>query len=332
MAHDTPIFKNYHSKELNPVKNMEKQNSLTKAIINFVKYNDAFVIGLVLVLFGGGAIFAASPDARSAVLGKEVVTLQGIDNSRIINANLENFDFQVKIDNVTEDQANYYIDYSFRTLGVEGNEWQTITRNAKMTVAKESLAGQDLGLYVQAQLANIAQNELAYLKQAQAAEKEKGLTQIVRTTEYTGLIGLVLDTKNQTLPGYEPVVKPEPVELAQDAPQPQELPLEPEILQEPALAENATTTPEIATGEPQGQAEAAEPAQTRQTPETQPQAPENGNTNVTITTPEPANPESAAITTEPETSEPTPTEPATTTTITSENSEPDVSATSTTEE
>jgi len=311
---------------------MEKQNSLTKAIINFVKYNDAFVIGLVLVLFGGGAIFAASPDARSAVLGKEVVTLQGIDNSRIINANLENFDFQVKIDNVTEDQANYYIDYSFRTLGVEGNEWQTITRNAKMTVAKESLAGQDLGLYVQAQLANIAQNELAYLKQAQAAEKEKGLTQIVRTTEYTGLIGLVLDTKNQTLPGYEPVVKPEPVELAQDAPQPQELPLEPEILQEPALAENATTTPEIATGEPQGQAEAAEPAQTRQTPETQPQAPENGNTNVTITTPEPANPESAATTTEPETSEPTPTEPATTTTITSENSEPDVSATSTTEE
>jgi len=76
---------------------MEKQNAPTKAIINFVKYNNAFVIGLVLVLFGGGAIFAASPDARSAVVGKEIVTVQGVDNSRIINADLENFDFQMKI-------------------------------------------------------------------------------------------------------------------------------------------------------------------------------------------------------------------------------------------
>jgi len=310
---------------------MEKQNAPTKAIINFVKYNNAFVIGLVLVLFGGGAIFAASPDARSAVVGKEIVTVQGVDNSRIINADLENFDFQMKIDNVTEDQTNYYVDYSFRTIGVEGNEWQTITRSLKMTVTKDALAGQDLGLYVQKQLASIADNELAYLKQAQAAEKEKGLTQIVRTTEYTGLIGLVLDVKNAVLPGYEPVVKPEPVELAQETqPQPQELPQEPEPLQEPVLTENATTTPEMATGEPQGQAGSAEPVQTGQTPETQTQAPENGNTNATTTATEPTEPEPVETATEQEFSEPIPTEPATTTSITSENPAPDVSATSTT--
>lgn len=221
-----------------------KEQNITQKLLNFIKYNNAFVIGLVLVLFAAGAIFAASPDARSAVAGKEIVTVRGVDNSRIINADLGNFDFQMKIDNVTEDAANYYVEYSFRTIGIEANAWQTITRNLQMTVAKDALAGQDLGLYVQTQLANVAQNELAYLEQAQAAEKEKGLTQIVRTTEYTGLIGLVLDVKNAVLPGYDPVVKPEPAELAQTAePQP---PQEPETLLEPELAENATTTlPEI---------------------------------------------------------------------------------------
>lgn len=307
---------------------MSSEKIKNKAL-DFVKYHNGFVIGLVLVLFGGGAIFAASPDARSAVLGKEIVTEQGIDNSRIINADLENFDFQMKIDNVTEDEANYYVDYSFRTIGIEGNEWQTITRAAKMTVAKEFLAGQDLGLYVQSQLANVAQNERAYLEQVQSAEKEKGLTRIVRTTEYTGLIGLVLDTKNQTLSGYEPVVKPEPVELMQNIEQPQ--PEEPEIITESEPVQNATTTEEIAASGPQSGAGTTEQTQTQQTPETPPQEPENADANATTTAAEPTEFKPAETAAEQETSEPTPAEPVAAASIVSENYEPDVSATSTTE-
>jgi hypothetical protein len=259
---------------------MKEQNAITKRLIDFVKYNNAFVIGLVLVLFGGGVIFAASPDARRAVVGREVVTVQGIDNTRIINADLDNFDFQIKIDNVTEDATNYYVDYSFRTIGIEANEWQTITRNLQMTVAKDALAGQDLGLYMQAQLANIAQNELAYLEQAQTAEKEKGLAQIVRTTDYTGLIGLVLDVKNAVLPGYDPVVKPEPVELAQntDAQTPQE----PETL-EPEIIENATTTQELAAEEPQNEGGTTGQTETGDTPQTRIKTPETGDTAATST-------------------------------------------------
>lgn len=296
-------------------------------IINFIKYHNAFVIGLLLVSLGGGVIFAASPDARSAVLGQEVTILQGVDNFRIINADLENFDFQMKIDNVTEDQTNYYVDYSFQTFGVEENEWKTITRAAKMTVAKDALAGQDLGLYVQARLANIVQNELAYLKQARTAEIEKGLTKIVKTTEYTGLIGLVLDVKNAVLPGYEPVVKPEPVNLAQSVAI-EETTRDINVLQEPALAENATTTPETATEESQNQTG----SQAGQITESQSQTQENGNTNATATNPEPAESQPAPTTTEPENIETAPIEPATGTFITSEESESDVSATSTVEQ
>jgi len=224
----------------------QSQKSALNKILDFVKYHNAFTIGLALALFCAGAIFAASPDARDAVLGKEIITARGVDNSRIINADLENFDFEMKIENVTEDETNYYVDYSFQTLGVKDNVWQIIARANTMTVSKASIAGQDLGLYVQAQLANIVQNELTYLKQAQAAERKNGLTQIVMTTEYTGLIGLVLDVKNAILPGYEPVVKPALSELAQDVqPQPPEQPQESELMLEPEINQNATSTQEI---------------------------------------------------------------------------------------
>lgn len=298
-----------------------KQNTAQK-LLSFIKYNNAFVIGLVLVLFGGGAIIAASPDTRSAIAGREIVIVQGVDNSRIINADLENFDFQMKINNVTEDAVNYYVDYSFRTIGIESNEWQTITRNLQMTVAKDALAGQDLGLYVQKQLASIADNELAYLKQAQDAEIEKGATQIVRTTDYTGLIGLVLDVKNAVLPGYEPVVKPEPAELAQNT-EPQ-TPLEPEALPEPVLTENITTTQETAIEGSQSEAGAAELAQTSQ-------APGNSNTNATSTIGGQTEPVPAETATESEDSEQSQTELEPNTSITSGIPTPDTSATSTAE-
>lgn len=193
---------------------LSSQKSTQSKILDFIKYHNGFVLGLVLALFGGAAIFAASPEAREAVLGKEIVSQTGVDNGALLAADLGNFDFQMKIENVGEDDGNYYVDYSFQTLGIQNNVWQTAPRHASMKIDKSSLAGEDLGLYVQKQLAQIAQNERDYLRQAQNAEIGKGLTRVVRTTEYTGLIGLVLDAKNAILPGYDPVVKPAPIELS----------------------------------------------------------------------------------------------------------------------
>jgi len=197
-----------------------KQKYTTNAakIIDFIKYHNAFTIGLILVLFGAGAIFAASPEARDAVIGKEITQTEGVDNAALLAVDLNNFDLAVKIDNVTEDSKNYYVDYSFNTYGIIDNVWQKIARKVSMTVDKASLNGGDLGLYVQSQLANVAQNEIAYLKQVQTAEKEKGLTRVVVSREYTGLVGLVLDVKNAVLPDYEPVIEPQSIELAQVTP------------------------------------------------------------------------------------------------------------------
>ena len=192
--------------------------TIKNKITHFVKYHNGFVVGLMLALFGGAAIFAADPGAREAVLGKEIVSQTGVDNSAILAADLDDFDFEIKINEVAEDENNYYVDYSFRTLEIQDNIWQEAQRRSSMTIDKLSLAGKDLGLYVQEQLVQVAQNEQNYLKQVQAAETKKGPTQIARAAEYTGLIGLVLDAKNAILPGYDPVVKPAPAELTVASP------------------------------------------------------------------------------------------------------------------
>ena len=196
---------------------MSSETIKNKAL-DFAKYHNGFVIGLILVFSGGAAIFAADPGAREAVLGKEIVSQTGVDNSAILAADLDNFDFEIKINDVAEDENSYYVDYSFRTLEIQDNIWQAAQRRSSMTIDKLSLAGKDLGLYVQEQLVQVAQNEQNYLKQVQAAETKKGPTQIARAAEYTGLIGLVLDAKNAILPGYDPVVKPAPVELTVASP------------------------------------------------------------------------------------------------------------------
>ena len=192
----------------------KKQNNLMNKIIDFIKYHNGFVIGLILVFVFTGAIFA-SEDIHNAIIGEETITQTGIDNTVILAADLENFDLAMTINGVFEDEINYYVSYSFKTLGVLDNIWQEISRTAQMTISKAAIAGQDLGIYLTEELSEVVNHELTYLKQVQVTEKEKGQTQVVQTRDYTGLVGMVLDIKDKILPGYEPVikpVKPEPVE------------------------------------------------------------------------------------------------------------------------
>lgn len=176
-------------------------------IIYFIKYHNAFTIGLALLFVFSGVIFA-SEDAREAALGKKVVTQGGIDNSWILAADLDNFDFQMTVQGVKEDVKNYYVDYSYRTLGIQGNAWREVLEEDTLSVSKEAIGGRDLGLYVQEELGEIIDSQLAYLQEVRELESAKGQTFVRETTEYTGLIGLVLNPQTKTLSGYEPVVRP----------------------------------------------------------------------------------------------------------------------------
>ncbi|GAG73462.1 unnamed protein product [marine sediment metagenome] len=109
----------------------------------------------------------------------------------------------------SEDEKNYYVDYAFNTFGIENNVWQSQVRQPQMTISKAALGGQDLGLYVAEEIGEVADYELNYLKEVQTAEREKGMTKLVASVDYTGLIGLILDVKDKILPGYEPVITEE---------------------------------------------------------------------------------------------------------------------------
>jgi len=214
-------------------------------IINFVKYHNAFTIGLALTFVFSGAIFA-SDTVREATIGKPVVEQQGIDNSTILAADLDSFDFGMTIIGVSEDTQNYYVDYVYQSLAIRDNVWQTLSRQATLTVSKSALADRDLGLYVAKELGEIVDCELAYLKEVQEKEREKGQTFVQETTKYTGLIGLVLNPKTKELPGYEPVVKPpEPAPVVYTEPEPR-LPPAPESFIEPTPETQSQSIPQPA--------------------------------------------------------------------------------------
>jgi hypothetical protein len=192
-------------------KNKEEKIKLVQKIINFIKYHNGFTFGIFGIFIAMSSVLATSPQVREAIIGKEVITEQGMDNSQLLSADAENFDINLRINNVLEDEENYYVDYTFNTIAVRDNTWQPVIKSEKFTVNKTALGNRDLGIYLAEQLSEVIRSEMTYLKEAQKNERERGLTQIVRTTDYTGLIGLILSPTTKALLGYEPVVKPEEI-------------------------------------------------------------------------------------------------------------------------
>ena len=178
-------------------------------VLNFIKYNNAFTIIVGIFFLGFGVTFAASPDLRSSVYSSKS-TVVSVDNTMIVSSDLDTFNFNLVINSVTDDEKNYYATYSYQTLTIEDSVWQNKKIDKVLTVNKEALDGRDLGLYVAKELGENITAELSYLKRVQKLEQEKGQSQKVVTTEYSGLIGKLIDPKQEVIEGYNPVI-PEPV-------------------------------------------------------------------------------------------------------------------------
>jgi len=187
-------------------------NFLTLKLMNFlrfIKYNNAFLIILGIVFLAAGSSFA-SEKVRDTVIGQTIEEVKGVDNSALLAINLDSLKQEMSIADVAEDEDNYLVSYAFSTFDIKDNIWQNQTKTQTLKVPKDALkGGKDLGLYVQSELAQIMDNQLAYLKDAKEKEQKKGETKIVKTTKYTGLKGLVLNSETKELEGYEPVIKKE---------------------------------------------------------------------------------------------------------------------------
>ncbi|MCK9351266.1 MAG: hypothetical protein M0P76_00605 [Candidatus Pacebacteria bacterium] len=178
-------------------------------VLNFIKYNNAFTILLALFFFGFGISFAAEPAVRESIYSSEQ-TVISVDNGTIVSADLDSYNFNLRINSITDDEKNYYAAYSYQTMEIVDSVWQNKQIEKTLTISKEALDGKDLGLYVAKELGENINYELSYLKKVQKLEQEKGESQKVITTEYSGLIGKLLDPKQEVIEGYEPVI-PEPI-------------------------------------------------------------------------------------------------------------------------
>jgi len=182
-----------------------------KKIIKFIKYSNVFTLIAIAAFITIASVVAANDDVKK-VIGEEIMERSGVDNTVLLSTDLDNFDLAMEITNALEDEENFYVDYQYKTLAIKDNVWREVLQQKQITVSRAALAGGDLGLYLMEELGEIIDYQISYLNEVQDNEKDNGLTFVQETTKYTGLIGLVLDTKTKELPGYEPVVKPPVVE------------------------------------------------------------------------------------------------------------------------
>lgn len=176
-----------------------------KKLVEFFVFNNAVPIAFGILFLGAAGAAAATPEVRSAVIDvKEVV--QSIDNSRIVNLDVEQYPFEIQVTDVREDDENYYVTYTLQTIDLVDSVWQDILRERELVVSKEALKGKDLGLYATSEIAEVRESEKRRIGETQVYEKKIGASQKVVATVYSGLIGKFLDPSEDTFPNYEPVI------------------------------------------------------------------------------------------------------------------------------
>ena len=185
---------------------------MLRKLTTFIKYNNALPLAFLGLFLGFGGALAANDELREAatevIISKEV-SVESVDNSFIINTNLDQFVPSVQITNITEDNENYYISYTLGTIDLSNGAWKVVSLSKEFTVSKTLLGREDLGVYVAEETREMVDRQVAYLKEVQKIERKNGETQKVVATLYSGLIGKYLDSKKEVIEGYTPIQKPQ---------------------------------------------------------------------------------------------------------------------------
>lgn len=229
-----------------------------KSFKNFLLYNNTVPIVFGVLFLGTTATFAASPEARDAVVRSETA-LTSVDNSYIRSVNINSYGFEVYVDSIEENDTTYFVTYIMETIDLVDGSWQPVNKQLVLEVSKEALEDNDLGTYVSKQLADVYNGEIVKLKETQEIEKKLGASDKVITKKYDGIIGKMLDPENEAFPGYRPVVvappaipgelpkKEKPVKFEKELNNGEVVVIESPTPTPPAEEPNGTTTPEVIT-------------------------------------------------------------------------------------
>ena len=94
-----------------------------RKIINFIQYNNITVLILAIIFIVGSGVFAQT-DTGQAVIGKQTTTVQGVDNTLLLAADLANLQMDFKIEKVEQDETYYYVTYTYIDLIKKDSAWQ----------------------------------------------------------------------------------------------------------------------------------------------------------------------------------------------------------------
>ena len=169
-------------------------NKLTQLLA----YHNAVPILVGILFLSAGVAFAASPDVREAITAT-VAPTPPVDVSVLADADLSHFDPHIQITEVREDEAHYYVSYRYNTFTIEENAWQESQVEKTLMVSKTELGSADLKAYALAQLQEVGQYEVAYLKRAQS-EAIASLQDAEEGSRETGLAGLIVGLKAALIP------------------------------------------------------------------------------------------------------------------------------------
>ena len=193
-------------------------------LVVFVKYHNAVPLGFMVLFLSASGVLAANPELREAAADTVISSetkIKSVDNSFIVDTNLNDFTPTAQITDVREDTENYFITYILNTIDLVDGVWGPVAQKKDLIISKEVIRGKDLGLHVAKELSEVTGRQSEYLGELQKKERGKGATQKVLATTYSGLIGKLLDSKEERFSGYEPVVKQsESSDLGVTAPHP----------------------------------------------------------------------------------------------------------------
>ena len=177
-----------------------------KKIIHFLKYNNLTVLVLAAVLLAGSGVFAAS-EAGQAVIGAKDVSVQGVDNTLLLTADLGAVPSDYRIERVEADDRYYYVTYTYIDLVRDENAWvyQLLEKTRRVSLNLR----EDLGQYLAEELREEQAARTKDLVREQEKAREDGEVIRQEVTEYSGLLGQTLNLAARIFPDYEPVKKRE---------------------------------------------------------------------------------------------------------------------------
>jgi len=187
---------------------------MLKKFIQFIKYNNATLVIILVFFVVGTSVFAS--EAGREVLGQKSTRIEGVDNTALLEVDLDKMDMDFKIEDIKEDEKYFYVTYTHLDLDKvntkdsengldqkEKNIWQWQIQERVRKVSKKS--GVDLEKYLIEEFKEEYQARIKKLKSEQKKAEVVGEEKVLKITEYSGLIGKTMALADNIFEDYEAV-------------------------------------------------------------------------------------------------------------------------------